>query len=100
MALALPKNEEEKTIKTDNGNVANGKTEYSLESEVYYPEILIEGWSESKFVKVQNNFGDILTLESIQKEIIQMTSQKVESKQVKALFEEDAPLFPFTLRSR
>lgn len=36
------------------------------------------------------------TLESIQKEIIQMTSQKVESEQVKELLGEGAPLFPFT----
>lgn len=96
VALASQKDVEEKTIKSDNENVADEETEHSQESEIKYQEIPIEGWSESKYTRVQNNFGDMPTIESIQKEIIQMTSQKIESKQVRELLGGDAPIFPFT----
>ncbi|WP_042224124.1 DUF6241 domain-containing protein [Oceanobacillus manasiensis] len=65
----------------------------------------IKGWSMSKFKEVQNNFygaadeygfGEIETIEDVNREIIQMTSQKIESVKTRELLGGDAPTFPFT----
>ncbi|GAQ19461.1 hypothetical protein OPHB3_3430 [Oceanobacillus picturae] len=65
----------------------------------------IKGWSMSKFKEVENHFygdadeygfGEIETIEDVNREIIQMTSQKIESVKTRELLGGDAPTFPFT----
>ena len=56
----------------------------------------IEGWNENKFLEVQSQFEDMNSLEDYEREIVQMTTPKIESTEIRRLQGGDAPIFPFT----
>ena len=55
-----------------------------------------DGWKQERFDETKYNFGNMATIEDVKREIVQMTTQKIESKQVKELLGGDAPEFLFT----
>lgn len=59
-------------------------------------ESIPKDWTQERFNETKDNFGDMPTIEDVKREIVQMTSQKIESKRVRELLGEDAPIFPFT----
>ncbi|MFD1363406.1 hypothetical protein [Lentibacillus salinarum] len=59
-------------------------------------ETIPEDWTQERFNETKDNFGSMTTIEDVKREIVQMTSQKVESKRVRELKGNDAPTFPFT----
>ena len=56
----------------------------------------VEGWTEAKFIEVQSQFKDMDSLEDYDREIVQMTTPKIESTEIRRLNGGDAPIFPFT----
>lgn len=76
----------------------------SAESSEKINESPIENWSEEKYNEVQNNFGEMTTIEDVNKEIVQMTTQKIESQKLKDWSYKDAgyeftPAYPEELGS-
>ncbi|WP_077596125.1 DUF6241 domain-containing protein [Oceanobacillus kimchii] len=68
----------------------------SEEDEDYTPP---HGWTMERQIEIHNNFGDLIEIEHVNKEIVQMTSQKIESKQIKELVGEDysfTPAYPLS----
>ena len=56
----------------------------------------IEGMTEEEYAEVQRAFGKMVNLEDVNREIVQMTQQKIESKEIRRVMGGDAPIFPFT----
>lgn len=56
----------------------------------------IDGMTEDEYKEAIHSFGKMVNLEDVKREIVQMTQQKIESKELRRLMGGDAPIFPFT----
>jgi hypothetical protein len=86
-------------LSSDDETVSRGNPEFIEGSEPQTKtnsESIPEGWTQERFNEIKNNFGGIATIEDVKREIVQMTSQKIESERVRELQGNDAPDFPFT----
>ncbi|WP_077596126.1 hypothetical protein [Oceanobacillus kimchii] len=92
----------EEAIVASKDNESQSKEEEEENEEEKVVEVP-EGWEKEEFIKTKESFddvgsylGEIDALEDVQREIIQMTSQKIESKQMREIQGGDAPIFPYT----
>ncbi|MER1955271.1 MAG: hypothetical protein ABS913_06215 [Desemzia incerta] len=68
----------------------------SLKEPEFLIEVPIEGMTEEEYTGAIHSFGKMVNLEDVNREIVQMTQQKIESKELRRIMGGDAPRFPFT----
>lgn len=68
----------------------------SLKEPEFLIEVPIEGMTEEEYTGAIHSFGKMVNLEDVNREIVQMTQQKIESKELRRIMGGDAPIFPFT----